>query len=51
MTFMLCPICREKVNGRSEIDLGEQVREHWSEAHDLRVRARESLPRSWGGRR
>jgi predicted small metal-binding protein len=41
-----CPFCGRAVTGRSENDLGQQVLVHWSDVHDIRVRAREALTRS-----
>jgi predicted small metal-binding protein len=46
-----CPFCGKTVTGRSESDLGEQVRDHWSDIHDLGVRSRNLLSPSRGGRR
>jgi len=46
-----CPFCRTLVAGRSETDLGEQVREHWSSDHGLRLRTRLPTLGPLGGRR
>lgn len=45
-----CPFCLTVVRGRNEIDLGVEVREHWSEDHGIHPRLKLAAPLEWGGR-